>query len=261
VTTWEAEGPSPRGRGSPASCPCSGISCGAIPARAGEPQTHGIGRVAWGGHPRAGGGAAARVSRGVADEGPSPRGRGSHRLVGRAQPDRGAIPARAGEPQSADDPQRVRGGHPRAGGGATRVYGSGSWVAGPSPRGRGSQQHRLCVAKLRGAIPARAGEPQTAPLAYSRPRGHPRAGGGAAASLAGVCAAKGPSPRGRGSRTAPSCRPPLGGAIPARAGEPPAGLNRGSAPRGHPRAGGGAALPHVPTSFFGGPSPRGRGSL
>jgi len=54
------------------------------------------------------------------------------------------------------------GGHPRAGGGATKGVLNTALAKGPSPRGRGSLRLLLRVDHKYGAIPARAGEPETA---------------------------------------------------------------------------------------------------
>ena len=131
---------------------------------------------------------------------------------------------------------------------------------GPSPRGRGSPGPSGHPPHRPGSIPAWAGEPDAPECPAPHPRVHPRVGGGARDQLWAEAVARGPSPRGRGSRR------PLGheaagrGSIPAWAGEPGRRPAARRPRRVHPRVGGGAPMCAAADGTQEGPSPRGRGS-
>ena len=151
---------------------------------------------------------------------------------------------------------------------------------GPSPRGRGSHLLELPILGDEGSIPAWAGEPSPSGLALTERKVHPRVGGGALPTAIVPTAARGPSPRrrgspclrlagahrmgpsprGRGSRTSETswwCPP---GSIPAWAGEPRTSVSPPRSIRVHPRVGGGAESAKPNDDDSEGPSPRGRGS-
>ena len=217
-------GPSPRGRGNH------------------RGRSHPRVSRAWAGKPKSDPGKPTTVV-----QGPSPRGRGNlDGAVGQRVHPRvggetlatvgGSIPAWAGKPVNAarvhagkpvSDHVRV---HPRVGGetrASARPSPRGRWRAwdphrsipawagkphsiAPSPRGRA----------LGGSIPAWAGKPRRAPGEV-----HPRVGG-----ETGV--ASGPSPRGRGNRTAGHPFSLIAGSIPAWAGKPSVLAPWGPSPRG-----------------------------
>ena len=133
-------------------------------------------------------------------------------------------------------------------------------VPGPSPRGRGSPEPRVEDRLAVRSIPAWAGEPYHPPSETSRPRVHPRVGGGAINTVSGRWAHGGPSPRGRGSLVQIAACLAQHGSIPAWAGEPRTGRCATSTSRVHPRVGGGAQSLRFVVDVFRGPSPRGRGS-
>ena len=156
-------GLSPRGRGNHLDQKPSRLPCGAIPARAGEPDRPRAGATSRWGYPRAGGGT------GMVD------------LPGRDGPERGAIPARAGEPRIASHCHVAiaLGGYPRAGGG--------------TPSGTG--------APFADRGYPRAGGGTIAPLrAIHRPRGLSPRGRGNQESMSMMVIRDGLSPRGRGNR-------------------------------------------------------------
>ena len=131
---------------------------------------------------------------------------------------------------------------------------------GPSPRGRGSLDAGRDEADLDGSIPAWAGEPPSATRAERLVRVHPRVGGGANTTAAIPENKRGPSPRGRGSRTALGARRRRHGSIPAWAGEPAMTHRSFHSGTVHPRVGGGAGSSATASRDGPGPSPRGRGS-
>ena len=137
------QGRSPRERGSHHKTPRSYMEAGSIPARAGEPSPYGRdARPAWV-DPRASGGAAAEPLRLALPAGRSPRERGSQAPICRVDRPAGSIPARAGEPGHAMPSALVVGVDPRASGGATCVLPTDPWLAGRSPRERGSPRDAL----------------------------------------------------------------------------------------------------------------------
>ena len=111
-----------------------------------------------------------------------------------------------------------------------------------------------------GSIPASAGEPRSCSGGKREPGVHPRERGGAEAVCSSMVRASGPSPRARGSPGRGGRRAPVGGSIPASAGEPRTGLSLEEAQRVHPRERGGAGRTVGMSLDEMGPSPRARGS-
>ena len=253
-------GPSPRGRGSPASTPQRTSYQRSIPAWAGEPRVLDVWRQVAAVHPRVGGGAMLRVDAAENLMGPSPRGRGSRLLERPAISLAGSIPAWAGEPQKAVGASGLVRVHPRVGGGAGVMCSMRARGTGPSPRGRGSHLLPPRLPRDLGSIPAWAGEPARVFFARAPFKVHPRVGGGAERSPSRGEAREGPSPRGRGSHMGQAPAIPDVRSIPAWAGEP--STSRGDIRRSgvHPRVGGGAGGQRPDADHDEGPSPRGRGS-
>ena len=191
-------------------------------------------------HPRACGGAVRRSPRPSRDGGSSPRVRGSHEVGDLVHVGVGFIPARAGEPSACIAPPPRPTVHPRAGGGAARLFDASSTRTGSSPRVRGSPSWLLPSVISDGFIPARAGEPSSAPSTATALAVHPRACGGAAEGVGEVGA--------------------LDGFIPARAGEPETPSTRPRCSAVHPRACGGAPVGVGDHVLLIGSSPRVRGS-
>ena len=158
----QAIGLSPRVRGNPHSCSCSGPSNGSIPARAGEPASGCRRPCRRGVYPRACGGTPRPRSRRRSGSGLSPRVRGNHLLPASQHRQARSIPARAGEPGMESYRQWW------AEGLSPRVRGNPAPTS-PMPHPDGSYP-RACggTAVIRrtsplphpdGSIPARAGEP------------------------------------------------------------------------------------------------------
>ena len=198
--TGKAMGPSPRGRGNLYPLRPINLPDGAIPAWAGEPYVI-VGQFRFvQGHPRVGGGTLGMSQRGLADAGPSPRGRGNRGLFRPHYLGRGAIPAWAGEPHGPSPVHQGTRGHPRVGGGTNASKRWAIFLRGPSPRGRGNPVASFFVILVIGAIPAWAGEPAGRPFRLLPSGGHPRVGGGTLLKTVWDAIGSGPSPRGRGNR-------------------------------------------------------------
>ena len=189
-----------------------------IPARAASTERacvpSGCGRA----HPRASG--EHRVSDIPTDIGwgSSPRERGARAARGRAGAP-GLIPARAGSTASPAWTRRTRPAHPRASGEHAGVAYDPAQGGGSSPRERGAPPFAVVVPTLHGLIPAGAGS--TVPRAPSGDRAwaHPRASGEHSPIRMPSVAARGSSPRERGSPTGSSGTTPVLRAHPRASGE------------------------------------------
>ena len=195
-------GPSPRGRGTHLHRVLERFVDRAIPARAGNASPLRNRTIAPAGHPRAGGERNRRHDLGDVGNGPSPRGRGT--LAKPKGPFNGlrAIPARAGNANRPGDSARRRTGHPRAGGERASTASDSSGNHGPSPRGRGTRRGPGRKSPGPRAIPARAGNATACHIGSHHPAGHPRAGGERDFIPNRFNTPFGPSPRGRGTRSA-----------------------------------------------------------
>ena len=131
---------------------------------------------------------------------------------------------------------------------------------GRSPRERGSRFSMSWWYKIKGSIPARAGEPPIRNLIWISRRVDPRASGGATQAGISLSTPPGRSPRERGSRCCGFAGAAGSGSIPARAGEPSSACRRCSSRRVDPRASGGAPDRHTSPPPVMGRSPRERGS-
>ena len=172
----------------------------------------------------------------------------------------GSIPAWAGEPLGGEGAGRAAQVHPRVGGGAWCSDVGDDFIAGPSPRGRGSHDLDLVAHPVVRSIPAWAGEPRSRRTRRTATEVHPRVGGGAELRRRRAARRDGPSPRGRGSRAQALDGPRHERSIPAWAGEPYRARPARCGTEVHPRVGGGAAGETLVLLAPGGPSPRGRGS-
>ena len=246
--TWPArfcsampKGLSPRVRGNPGiGGEFPGIS-GSIPACAGEPVKEANAMNMSGVYPRVCGGTGSRPKRCCAPAGLSPRVRGNRAGTGwagrrvdglsprvRGNPaaagdsisSAGSIPACAGEPCTSLPSMSVWPVYPRVCGGTqASQIGTGS-SAGLSPRVRGNPTDANPYIRLRGSIPACAGEPAATGQTYSGGRVYPRVCGGTANCFGGISRQSGLSPRVRGNLGEATAITADGGSIPACAGEP-----------------------------------------
>ena len=211
-------GSSPRMRGSRRETELLGRRRGIIPAHAGltrPPRGHT--HAGWD-HPRACGAHTSARAGGMSLTGSSPRMRGSpSRVCWRMQP-LGIIPAHAGLTTVLPMASACRRDHPRACGAhyhiAEKVCGS----MGSSPRMRGSLWCQRLAGPAAGIIPAHAGLTyQMKALEHTR-RDHPRACGAHRPAPERRRAARGSSPRMRGSLCPAEGQALLIGIIPAHAG-------------------------------------------
>ena len=221
---------------------------GSIPACAGEPARRGVDEDHRRVYPRVCGGARGRPGERHGQVGLSPRVRGafatssihppmtglSPRVRGSpagpadARQSHGSIPACAGEPtRSAARPSKCRV-YPRVCGGAKmarirtiKPEGLSPRVRGGlSPRVRGSQLRNQRLDRVRGSIPACAGEPAVFSGTTWGQEVYPRVCGGADRRRRIAHERRGPSPRVRGSPRQVLRLPASEGSIPACAGEP-----------------------------------------
>ena len=123
-------------------------------------------------HPRASGERYQSMISNAAVAGSSPRERGTH--LSRA--DR-FIPARAGNARAFHAYARARTVHPRASGERAAASTRSTYLAGSSPRERGTQASACLRASFRRFIPARAGNATVAVCRCWRGSVHPRASG------------------------------------------------------------------------------------
>ncbi len=131
---------------------------------------------------------------------------------------------------------------------------------GLSPRVRGSQSLHVSLPLFGGSIPAGAGEPIRR-VGHSTPaRVYPRGCGGASGDMRTILAARGLSPRVRGSRAISENLGHADGSIPAGAGEPAERFARRQSGRVYPRGCGGASNESAWLPRWSGLSPRVRGS-
>ena len=195
-----SEGLSPRVRGNHDLVVVGQEAGGPIPASAGEP---GLGLNAGtppGAYPRECGGTSAALSSGLANRGLSPRVRGNRGLRHRLGRGIGPIPASAGEPPYRNpDPDAARA-YPRECGGTGRTKIGPGALQGLSPRVRGNRAVHPAEHRLRGPIPASAGEPGAARAPPGRGRAYPRECGGTAPGSFTAAIRAGLSPRVRGNR-------------------------------------------------------------
>ena len=213
-------GLSPRVRGNPVHPVRLGLEIGSIPARAGEPSTHGRHRTIPRVYPRACGGTVRTSEPPFRKTGLSPRVRGNPGLAPAACRHQGSIPARAGEPVEALRTSLHTGVYPRACGGTVREIRVSQADQGLSPRVRGNQVPEAVLASGRGSIPARAGEPLIHATVSENVGVYPRACGGTFSDRRFCKFPAGLSPRVRGNQRQGVHVAQCLGSIPARAGEP-----------------------------------------
>ena len=213
-------GLSPRGRGKPPALPGFPGYARSIPAWAGETFALALARRGMEVYPRVGGG-------------------GKPHLFCWTIQSKRSIPAWAGETQIDWFLASIDTVYPRVGGGNGNRSSAGLAERGLSPRGRGKPAPGLAPAKVKGSIPAWAGETICAKRAPSLPWVYPRVGGGNGAGRAGGRNFHGLSPRGRGKHQAGDIdrRPPR--SIPAWAGETQNIITRCVRMTVYPRVGGG----------------------
>ena len=216
-------GPSPRVRGSPRAAAERPVSTGSIPACAGKPRGSRDSPRGGGVHPRVCGEAEGGGAREAWRRGPSPRVRGSRAPSCSPRTAGGSIPACAGKPRRRGASRRGVRVHPRVCGEASKPSLCPRPDRGPSPRVRGSPSKPSLRTCAQGSIPACAGKPGSGTGTTMCEGVHPRVCGEATLAAVERLAARGPSPRVRGSRASARAATVRAGSIPACAGKP-AGL-------------------------------------
>ena len=197
----------------------------------------------------------------TAPQGLSPRVRGNRYCIPHPYHPHRSIPACAGEPPQTACPRTRQRVYPRVCGGTDPWDGLMLGQQGLSPRVRGNLSAFSADVRGTGSIPACAGEPTPPPSPPATKSVYPRVCGGTAAIMRRRRRCFGLSPRVRGNRQRLRAAAPVGGSIPACAGEPPAVPNPSAAPRVYPRVCGGTAGSAATANTNGGLSPRVRGNL
>ena len=193
-------------------------------------------------------------------EGLSPRVRGNQHKDQLTVDGLGSIPARAGEPLYLHPHSTDEWVYPRACGGTIAQDPPPPNRLGLSPRVRGNHQGDRLPSSLLRSIPARAGEPFRHMTVFRCVEVYPRACGGTFGVEDAAYCEHGLSPRVRGNLGIYHWMSTKHRSIPARAGEPLAGLRGGVGVRVYPRACGGTG-PAWPQAFATrGLSPRVRGN-
>ena len=213
-------GLSPLARGNPAIAVAGYAPAGPIPARAGEPYLMPVNVAGARAYPRSRGGTTS-ISTGIAAlAGLSPLARGNRRLGDCRPYPQGPIPARAGEPSILIILPIPLWAYPRSRGGTHETDLAKIEQQGLSPLARrnlhGGGKHE----RLRGPIPARAGEPRGRAFRDTANGAYPRSRGGTGKSHPEFIASLGLSPLARGNLHRPHRAGISCGPIPARAGEP-----------------------------------------
>ena len=168
-------------------------------------------------------------------KGSSPRVRGTPLSIGNAGEWRGIIPACAGN--TGWRPACRRGGwdHPRVCGEHLKDHTSHSWMAGSSPRVRGTREDQWWEDGPNGIIPACAGNTMKSIFSDDNTRDHPRVCGEHRVGVQLPVQVPGSSPRVRGTRTMTPTRFVKRGIIPACAGNTQTVSGQESSAGDHPR--------------------------
>jgi len=196
------------------------ISCGPIPARAGEPDKLRTAHSCIRAYPRSRGGTWLYPGNSALFQGLSPLARGNHGNFLKPVCHFGPIPARAGEPGIRPKPTSLCTAYPRSRGGTGAGDITIGFREGLSPLARGNPVSPCFLSHTQGPIPARAGEPAGIGAGGHIVRAYPRSRGGTKRGVDEAEMRAGLSPLARGNRETASFVRPGKGPIPARAGEP-----------------------------------------
>ena len=210
-------------------------------------------------HPRVGGENAGPIDAKSSARGSSPRGRGKRRRPRHRAHPRGLIPAWAGKTLSAPKPSTACAAHPRVGGENAPPSMAIRLGWGSSPRGRGKPWGPSSPAQQPRLIPAWAGKTPGYSPGKDIYQAHPRVGGENTVRRRRPIHEGGSSPRGRGKLGDAGADGVERGLIPAWAGKTRTAACRSCPWWAHPRVGGENAPNRVPSSWYSGSSPRGRG--
>ncbi len=253
-------GSSPRGRGTLTIPPGPIRQERFIPAWAGNTSSSERRSARSSVHPRVGGEHARAAPIPTPTSGSSPRGRGTRMTDRCSTSGTRFIPAWAGNTSHPSIRITAPTVHPRVGGEHCLVFKIEIAQNGSSPRGRGTLFHGGGADLARRFIPAWAGNTRCRPSRSARRAVHPRVGGEHTHTTMTSRAARGSSPRGRGTRYFSRQDADRNRFIPAWAGNtrqlPPASTYAAV----HPRVGGEHADAGQDGGTGHGSSPRGRGT-
>ncbi len=234
--------------------------CRSIPACAGEPCPTPTAPLPPPVYPRVCGGTLPYLRGYLPLRGLSPRVRGNRGGLRTMALQLGSIPACAGEPPMAHEFHLGCPVYPRVCGGTSSRRTHWEPVTGLSPRVRGNRGRRNRRERLRGSIPACAGEPTSGRSSGPFGSVYPRVCGGTYSSCFLLAAWRGLSPRVRGNLLQRGLKADHRGSIPACAGEPCATTPTNPRCAVYPRVCGGTAFPCPPRLEGSGLSPRVRGN-
>ena len=211
-------GSSPRMRGTPQPACTSRQQGGIIPAYAGNTVPRLGPLAAWRDHPRVCGEHQPIGRKFHPITGSSPRMRGTRNLAGECDGDIGIIPAYAGNTGNTHTSTQQDRDHPRVCGEHLYPSSSAVFIAGSSPRMRGTPISKVSVSRSGGIIPAYAGNTNSGSPSYAVCGDHPRVCGEHHRQGRVVELHEGSSPRMRGTHAGwgPITQSP--GIIPAYAG-------------------------------------------
>ena len=219
-TVFNRRGLSPRVRGNLGARGAIPGASGSIPACAGEPSRPTLGLNGRGVYPRVCGGTATVVTRAVSSYGLSPRVRGNHRVAAFQDAFHRSIPACAGEPVQGVACAVACKVYPRVCGGTDGSGQRRRKLQGLSPRVRGNLGSKCVKPRLKGSIPACAGEPAGQGQNGLQQSVYPRVCGGTANPSYAKADPPGLSPRVRGNHEWVRYLQSENRSIPACAGEP-----------------------------------------
>ncbi len=193
-------------------------------------------------------------------KGQSPHTRENSHADDDSQHPRGSIPAHAGEPswsRASSAPSRV---NPRTRGGTLTACAEGTPTWGQSPHTRGNRPVHRGTGRLRGSIPAHAGEPSSRRGRRGCRRVNPRTRGGTHQKSPEQHRKEGQSPHTRGNPRHPRILKHPRRSIPAHAGEPALPGDDAGSYGVNPRTRGGTGRPSRPDQKAAGQSPHTRGN-
>ena len=253
-------GLSPRVRGSQPKIAICVITCGPIPACAGQPEHFRIQPLSTGAYPRVCGAASVSDPLAVFVQGLSPRVRGSRVMPSKAIRTLRPIPACAGQPARLTERPRASRAYPRVCGATYRRLLQCLRLRGLSPRVRGNPAFRRLMTFSKGPIPACAGQPHNFYTSHFGARAYPRVCGATLGLGLFMGLFQGLSPRVRGNRAFLAPLHVCEGPIPACAGQPTAICSANRVWRAYPRVCGATSAADSRHCTTPGLSPRVRGN-
>ena len=254
-------GSSPLARGTRVLAIFRGVSCGLIPARAGNTVERVISHASPGAHPRSRGEHVIFAVLHAGLRGSSPLARGTLLPTKSCADPNGLIPARAGNTAFLAFYVVQLGAHPRSRGEHSYRYIMTFNIEGSSPLARGTPQRAHLPRHAPGLIPARAGNTDGVTFSTVGRGAHPRSRGEHLGCKVSDLMSLGSSPLARGTRKTAIHELANFGLIPARAGNTH-GVWSGYALSGaHPRSRGEHTIDAISSAFRWGSSPLARGTL